>query len=152
MPGGNFTSGTSGRCGAAGPSARGAAGAAPPSGHAPASQGDDQSDLNYEEPIPRMSRLLLVFPFFSAALCTGTRWVGLVQEMPDSTRSATPRFVVAALRLRFIQQFLFQKSHITLEMFHLSVLIMNHRWYYDNVTMLSSGHLWYCSQKLPAPH
>lgn len=78
--------------------------------------------------------------------------MGLVQEMPDSTRSATPRFVVAALRPRFIQQFLFEKSHITLEMFHLSVLIMNHRCYYDNVTMLSSGHPWYCSQKLPAPH
>lgn len=44
VPGGSYTSGTSGQRGTAGPSARGAAGAAPPSGHAPASPGGYQSD------------------------------------------------------------------------------------------------------------
>lgn len=42
----------SGRHGAAGLFARGAAGVAPPSGRVPASQGDDQSDLKHEKPIP----------------------------------------------------------------------------------------------------
>lgn len=101
VPGGNFTLGMSGRRGVAGLSAREAAGAAPPSGHVPALQGNEWPvGLKREKSVPRLC-------FFPASffLCAETQWAGLVRAMPDSTKSATRRFVLATFHIACINGF-----------------------------------------------